>query len=141
MFWWNLFSILQLSLQPIVKKALFLPFLRSLSITYFDNLESGKKLLFWKKVLKKSWVNIDPKICMNPGSWIQCVSNMFNMLMSKFCSSKFKSASCWLACASPSDSRDVAKSRSSENWVCMIWETDQIWRLFSFKNGPGMVTV
>ena len=26
-----------------MKKALFVPFLRSLSITYFDNLESGKK--------------------------------------------------------------------------------------------------
>ena len=32
----------------------------SLLITYFDNLESGKR-----KSLKKSWI-LDPKICMNP---------------------------------------------------------------------------
>ena len=34
-----------------MKKALFLPFLRSLSITYFDNLESGKKTAVLEKSL------------------------------------------------------------------------------------------
>ena len=33
------------------EKSVFLPFLGPLLVTYFDNLESGKKLLFWKKVL------------------------------------------------------------------------------------------
>ena len=33
------------------EKSVFLLFLGPLLVTYFDNLESGKKLLFWKKVL------------------------------------------------------------------------------------------
>ena len=134
------YSISSIHLQHVMKKALFLHF-KVYVDHLFDNLKSGKRNYCFGKKSRKSLV-IDPKICMNPGSCIQCVSNMFDMLKSiLICSSTFKSASCWLACASPSDSRDVAKSRSSENWVCMIWETDQIWRLFSLKNGPGMVTL
>ena len=34
----------------------------------FDNFESGKKILFWKKVWKKIWI-LDPKICTNP-EWV-----------------------------------------------------------------------
>ena len=48
-----------------MKKALFLPSLRSLSITYFDNLESGKKLLFWKKSQEKVLI-FGSKSSMNP---------------------------------------------------------------------------
>ena len=65
LFWWNLFSILQLSLQPIMKKALFLPFLRSLSITYFVNLESGKKTVVLEKSLEKVLI-FGSKSSMNP---------------------------------------------------------------------------
>ena len=44
-----------------MKKALFLPFLRSLSITYFDNVESGKKNGCFGKKSGKSldfWIQI-----------------------------------------------------------------------------------
>ena len=54
------YSVSPVHLQSIMKKALFLHCLRTLLITYFDNLESGKR-----KSLKKSWI-LDPKICMNP---------------------------------------------------------------------------
>ena len=37
--------------MEIKRKAFFCLFLGPLLVTYFDNLESGKKLLFWKKVL------------------------------------------------------------------------------------------
>ena len=44
------YSISPVRLQRIVKKALFLCFFLKRSIDHlFDNLESGKKLLFWKK--------------------------------------------------------------------------------------------
>ena len=62
LFWWNLFSILQLSLQPIVKKALFLPFLRSLLITLSlvkknccFRKKSGKSLDFWIQIQYEPW--------------------------------------------------------------------------------------
>lgn len=58
---------------------------------------------------------------MNPGSWIQCVSNMFDMLKSIFVLLCSKMLLAGQPVPVPSDSRDVAKSRSSENWVCMIW--------------------
>ena len=54
------YSVSPVHLQCIMKKALFLHCLRTLLITYFDNLESGKR-----KSLKKSWI-LDPKICMSP---------------------------------------------------------------------------
>ena len=54
------FSVSAVLLQCIMKKALFLRCLRTLLITYFDNLESGKR-----KSLEKSWI-LDPKISMNP---------------------------------------------------------------------------
>ena len=47
-------------LQCIMKKAWFLCFSRSLLITYC-NLESGKRILFWKK----PWI-LDPNICTSP---------------------------------------------------------------------------
>ena len=60
-----------------MKKALFLHF-KVYVDHLFDNLKSGKRnYCFGKK-------SIDPKICMNPGSWIQCVSNVFDMLKSRF---------------------------------------------------------
>ena len=47
------------------EKSVFLLFLGPLLVTYFDNLESGKKLLFWKKVLifgsKNQFTNPDFK--------------------------------------------------------------------------------
>ena len=59
-FWSNLIQFHPyIYLQCVMKKALFLHCLRTLLITYFDNLESGKR-----KSLKKSWI-LDPKICMN----------------------------------------------------------------------------
>ena len=48
------YSILPVRLQLIMKKALFLCFFQ-VSIDYlFDNLESGKETMFWKKDWKKS---------------------------------------------------------------------------------------
>ena len=71
------YSILSILLQHIMKKALFLHF-KVYVDHLFDNLKSGKRIYcFGKK-------SIDPKICMNPGSWIQCVSNVFDMLKSRF---------------------------------------------------------
>ena len=48
-----------------MKKALFLPFLRSLSITYLDNLESGKKPAVLEKSLEKVLI-FGSKSSMNP---------------------------------------------------------------------------
>ena len=60
-------SILPLPLQRIMKKALLLPFLKSLSITYLITLSLKKEIImFWKKVWKNSWF-LDPKISTNPG--------------------------------------------------------------------------
>ena len=48
-------SILPLPLQRIMKKALLLPFLKSLSITYLITLSLKKEIImFWKKVWKNS---------------------------------------------------------------------------------------
>ena len=77
------YSISSIHLQHIMEKALFLHF-KVYVDHLFDNLKCGKRnYCFGKSLEKVLWV-IDPKICMNPGSWIQCVSNMFDMLKSIF---------------------------------------------------------
>ena len=55
------YSISPVRLQRIVVKALFLRFCKVSIDHLFDNLESGKKMLFWKK----SWI-LDPEIGTNP---------------------------------------------------------------------------
>ena len=76
------YSISSIHLQHVMKKALFLHF-KVYVDHLFDNLKSGKRNYCFGKKSRKSLV-IDPKICMNPGSCIQCVSNMFDMLKSIF---------------------------------------------------------
>ena len=59
------YSISPVCFQPtcIMKKALFLRFLRCLLITdLFDNLESGKKIIVSEKSLEKV-LNLFPGIC------------------------------------------------------------------------------
>ena len=67
LFWWNLIQFLWYvcSLSSVMKKVLFLRFLRSLLINdLFDNLESGKRnYCFVKKNLKKSLENIFWYMC------------------------------------------------------------------------------
>ena len=61
------YSTLAVGLQCIMKNASFLP-CYGLLITYLIILSLGKKILFWKKVWKKSWI-LDPKICTNT-EWV-----------------------------------------------------------------------
>ena len=66
-FWSNHIQSCPYILLCIVRKALSLFFLRSVLIRYLITLSLiwKKKLLFWKKVWKRSWI-LDPKICTNP---------------------------------------------------------------------------
>ena len=57
-------SISTVRLQCIVKKGLFLQFLRSLLITYLMTLIVENQIIVLEKSLEKSWI-LDPKICTN----------------------------------------------------------------------------
>ena len=142
---WNIFRFGQIffnlvhTLTAHHEKKLCSCILKSMLITYLITLSLEKEIIVLEKVSKKSCYR--SKNLYEPWELdTMCQQHVWYVKIN-ICSSMFKNASCWLACASPSDSRDVTESRSSENWVCMIWETDQIWHLFSFKNGPSMVTL
>ena len=125
-FWSNLIQSRPYTYSTSWKKALFLHF----NVYFdhlFDNHKFGKEIIVLEKSLEKV-LSYRSRNLSEPWELdTMCQQHVWYVKINiKFCSSTFKSASCWLACASPSDSRDFAKSRSSENWVCMIWETDQI---------------
>ena len=123
-FWSNFIQSRPYTYGTSWKRALFLHFKVHFD-HLFDNLKSGKRNCCFGKSLKKILSYRSKNLCEPWELDTMCQQHVWYVKIN-ICSSTFKSASCWLACASPSDSRDFAKSRSSENWVCMIWETDQI---------------
>ena len=138
-FWSNLIQSCPYSYSTSWKK-LCSCILKSMLITYLRTLSLEKEIIVFEKSLKKV-LSYRSKNLYEPWELDTMCQQRVWYVKIKICSSMFKNVSCWLACASPSDCRDVTKSRSCENWVCMIWETNQIWHLFSFKNGPSMVTL
>ena len=140
-FWSNLIQSRPYTYSTIISwKKLCSCILKSMLITYLITLSLEKEIIVLEKSLEKV-LSYRSKNLYEPWELDTVCQQHVWYVKINICSSTFKSASCWLACASPSDSRDVAKSKSSENWVCMIWETDQIWHLLLFKNGPSMVTL
>ena len=128
---WNIFRFGQIlfnlvhTLTAHHEKKLCSCILKSILITYLITISLEKEIIVLEKSLEKV-LSYRSKNLYEPWELdTMCQQHVWYVKIN-ICSSTFKSASCWLACASPSDSRDFAKSRSSENWVCMIWETDQI---------------
>ena len=128
---WNIFRFGQFlfnlvhTLTAHHEKKLCSCILKSILITYLITISLEKEIIVLEKSLEKV-LSYRSRNLYEPWELdTMCQQHVWYVKIN-ICSSTFKSASCWLACASPSDSRDFTKSRSSENWVCMIWETDQI---------------
>ena len=64
------YSILTVCLQCILKKALFLPFLRSILNTFLVTLSPKKESIVLEEKIRKKPRTFDPKIFTNPVWWI-----------------------------------------------------------------------